>query len=127
MDFSIQKARENEFVETILGRRRYLKEINSRNGVQRAMAERNAINAPIQGSAADIIKKAMIDIQIEIDKLNLNSKMLLQVHDELVFDMFKKEEEILKKVVKEKMENAVKLDTPIVVDLGIGDNWLEAH
>ena len=80
MDFSIEKARENEFVATILGRRRYLKDINSRNGMLRAMAERNAINAPIQGSAADIIKKAMIDVQSEMEKQNLKSKMLLQVH-----------------------------------------------
>ncbi len=127
MDFSIEKARENEFVETILGRRRYLKEINSRNGMLRAMAERNAINAPIQGSAADIIKKAMIDVQQEMEKQNLKSKMLLQVHDELVFDMHKTEEELLKKLVKEKMEQAVKLSVPLTVDLGVGDNWLEAH
>tara|TARA_E500000331_G_scaffold340781_1_gene372450 strand:- start:5504 stop:8275 length:2772 start_codon:yes stop_codon:yes gene_type:complete len=127
MDFSIEKARENEFVETILGRRRYLKEINSRNAVQRAMAERNAINAPIQGSAADIIKKAMIDVQLAIEQENLKSKILLQVHDELVFDMHKSEQEKIKKLVKEKMEKAVELDVPIVVDLGVGDNWLEAH
>ena len=127
MDFSIEKARENEFVETILGRRRYLKDINSRNGMLRAMAERNAINAPIQGSAADIIKKAMIDVQSEIEKQNLKSKMLLQVHDELVFDMHKDEENLLKDLVKRNMENAVELDVPIIVDLGIGNNWLEAH
>ena len=127
MDLSIEKARENKFVETIFGRRRYLKDINSRNGMQRAIAERNAINAPIQGSAADIIKKAMIDVQSEMGKQNLKSKMLLQVHDELVFDMFREEEETLKKLVKEKMENAVELDVPIIVDLGVGDNWLEAH
>ena len=127
MDFSIEKARENEFVATILGRRRYLKEINSRNGMLRAMAERNAINAPIQGSAADIIKKAMIDVQSEIEKQNLKSKMLLQVHDELVFDMHKDEENLLKDLVKRNMENAVELDVPIIVDLGIGNNWLEAH
>lgn len=127
MDFSIEKAREKEFVETILGRRRYLKEINSRNAVQRAMAERNAINAHIQGSAADIIKKAMIDVQLAIEQENLKSKMLLQVHDELVFDMHKSEQEKIKKLVKEKMEKAVELDVPIVVDLGVGDNWLEAH
>ncbi len=127
MDFSIEKARENEFVATILGRRRYLKDINSRNGMLRAMAERNAINAPIQGSAADIIKKAMIDVQSEIEKQNLKSKMLLQVHDELVFDMHKEEENVLKNLVKQNMENAVELDVPIIVDLGIGNNWLEAH
>ena len=119
MDFSIQKARENEFAETILGRRRYLKDINSRNGMLRAMAERNAINAPIQGSAADIIKKAMIDVQSAMEKQNLKSKMLLQVHDELVFDMHKEEEDVLKNLVKIHMQTAVKLGVPIIVDLGI--------
>ena len=127
MEFSIAKARENEFVATILGRRRYVKDINSRNGMLRAMAERNAINAPIQGSAADIIKKAMINIQSEMEKQNLKSKMLLQVHDELVFDMHKEEENVLKNLVKQNMEKAVELDVPIIVDLGIGNNWLEAH
>ena len=127
MDFSIEKARENEFVETILGRRRYLKDINSRNGMLRAMAERNAINAPIQGSAADIIKKAMIDVQREMEQKQLQSKMLLQVHDELVFDMHKSEEEMLKKLVKKNMEQAVQLRAPLIVDLGEGNNWLEAH
>ena len=127
MDFSIEKARENEFVETILGRRRYLKDINSRNGMLRAMAERNAINAPIQGSAADIIKKAMIDVQLQMERQNLKSKMLLQVHDELVFDMHKEEEDELKNLVKKNMEQAVQLDVPLIVDLGCGNNWLEAH
>jgi len=127
MDFSIEKAREHEFVETILGRRRYLKDINSRNGMLRAMAERNAINAPIQGSAADIIKKAMISIHNEMEQKQLQSKMLLQVHDELVFDMHKSEEEVLKKLVKKKMEQAVQLRVPLIVDLGEGNNWLEAH
>ena len=127
MNFSIEKARENEFVATILGRRRYLKDINSRNSMLRAMAERSAINAPIQGSAADIIKKAMIDVQSEMEKQNLKSKMLLQVHDELVFDMHKEEESVLKNLVKQNMENAVELDVPLIVDLGIGNNWLEAH
>ena len=127
MDKSILKARENEFVETILGRRRYLKEINSRNGMMRYFAERNAINAPIQGSAADIIKKAMIDVQQEMENQNLESRMLLQVHDELVFDMKKSEKEILMKIVKEKMEQTIKLDVPLVLDMGMGENWLEAH
>ena len=104
-----------------------MKDINSRNGMLRAMDERNAINAPIQGSAADIIKKAMIDVQSEIEKQNLKSKMLLQVHDELVFDMHKEEENVLKNLVIQNMENAVELDVPIIVDLGIGNNWLEAH
>ena len=127
MDLSINKARDNEFVETILGRRRYLKDINSRNGMIRAFAERNAINAPIQGSAADIIKKAMIDVQQEMKRLKLESRMLLQVHDELVFDMKKSEKEILMKIVKEKMEQTITLDVPLVVDIGFGKNWLEAH
>ncbi len=127
MDLSIQNARDNEFVETILGRRRYLKDINSQNGMMRAFAERNAINAPIQGSAADIIKKAMIDVQQEMEKQNLESRMLLQVHDELVFDMKKSEKEILMKIVKEKMERTIKLDVPLVVDIGVGENWLVAH
>ncbi len=127
MDLSIQNARDNEFVETILGRRRYLKDINSQNGMMRAFAERNAINAPIQGSAADIIKKAMIDVQKEMENQNLESRMLLQVHDELVFDMKKSEKEILMKIVKEKMERTIKLDVPLVVDIGVGENWLVAH
>ena len=127
MDLSIQNARDNEFVETILGRRRYLKDINSQNGMMRSFAERNAINAPIQGSAADIIKKAMIDVQQEMEKQNLESRMLLQVHDELVFDMKKSEKEILMKIVKDKMERTIKLDVPLVVDIGVGENWLVAH
>ena len=127
MDLCIQNARDNEFVETILGRRRYLKDINSQNGMMRAFAERNAINAPIQGSAADIIKKAMIDVQQEIEKQNLESRMLLQVHDELVFDMKKSEKEILMKIVKDKMERTIKLDVPLLVDIGVGENWLVSH
>ena len=127
MDNSIFKARENEYVETILGRRRYLKDINSRNAMMRAFAERNAINAPIQGSAADIIKKAMIDIQSEIESRNLDSRMLLQVHDELVFDVKKTEKETMMALVKEKMEQAIVLDVPLVIDIGVGKNWLEAH
>tara|TARA_B000000532_G_scaffold51390_1_gene39234 strand:+ start:6049 stop:8811 length:2763 start_codon:yes stop_codon:yes gene_type:complete len=127
IDDSIVKARENEYVETILGRRRYLKEINSRNAMMRAFAERNAINAPIQGSAADIIKKAMIDVQKEIESRNLESRMLLQVHDELVFDVKKTEKETLIEIVKEKMEQTVELDVPLVIDIGVGKNWLEAH
>ena len=127
MDQVIIQARKNEYVETILGRRRYLKEINSKNGMMRSFAERNAINAPIQGSAADIIKKAMIDVQEEMEKNNLESKMLLQVHDELVFDMKKNERDILMKIVKEQMEKAIILNVPLVVDIGIGKNWLVAH
>jgi len=127
MEWAINQARENEYVETIMGRRRYLKDINSRNGMIRAMAERNAINAPIQGSAADIIKIAMIEIDKEMTIKKMQSKMLLQVHDELVFDMHKSEAIELKSIVKEKMEQAVKLEVPLVVDIGEGENWLKAH
>src|SRR5690554_279769 len=123
----IEFARENGFVQTISGRRRYLQDINSQNAVVRGAAERNAVNAPIQGSAADIIKIAMINIHKRIKEENLQSKMLLQVHDELVFDAYKPEIEKLQELVKFEMENAFKLDVPLVVDIGIGENWLEAH
>jgi len=127
MDYSIEKAREHGFVETIMGRRRYLKDINSANAVMRGFAERNAINAPIQGSAADIIKKAMIDIHAAMKKENMKSIMTLQVHDELVFDAHKSELEALKVLVKDKMEHAVKTEVPLLVETGVGMNWLEAH
>ena len=123
----IDFARENGYVATVLGRRRYLKDINSQNAVVRGAAERNAVNAPIQGSAADIIKLSMIAIQKRLKNENWKSKMLLQVHDELVFDVPKTEVETLKSMVKTEMENAFKLDVPLVVDIGIGSNWLEAH
>ena len=127
MQWSIDRAREKEYVETIMGRRRYLKEINAKNSVIRAMAERNAINAPIQGSAADIIKIAMIEVDKEIERRKMQSKMLLQVHDELVFDMHRSEAEELKSLVKNKMEQAVSLHVPLIVDIGEGENWLQAH
>jgi len=127
MDSAINKAREFEYVETLMGRRRYLIDINSRNAVIRAVAERNAINAPIQGSAADIVKKAMIEIQNEMQTKGMKSKMLLQVHDELVFDMHNSEKEELKLVVKKQMEQAVELQVPLIVEMGEGLNWLEAH
>ena len=120
-------ARENGYVQTVLGRRRYLKDINSRNAVVRGAAERNAVNAPIQGSAADIIKIAMIHIHQKLKEGNYKTKMLLQVHDELVFDVYKTELEIIKTLVKTEMESAFKLEVPLDVDLDIGDNWLEAH
>lgn len=120
-------ARDHGYVSTVLGRRRYLKDINSQNAIIRGAAERNAVNAPIQGSAADIIKLAMIAIQKQLAKENWSSKMLLQVHDELVFDVPKTEINSLKNMVKTEMENAFKLDVPLVVDIGIGTNWLEAH
>ena len=127
MDLSIQKARDNEFVETLYGRRRYLKDINSRNAVMRAAAERNAINAPIQGTAADIIKIAMIDIANKISKEKLRSKMILQIHDELLFDVAPNEGDILKSIIQECMVNASSLEVPLLVDIGEGNNWLEAH
>ncbi len=123
----IQFARENGYVQTVLGRRRYLKDINASNQVVRGAAERNAVNAPIQGSAADIIKIAMINIYNKLEAEKYQSKMLLQVHDELVFDAYKPEVEKLKVMVKHEMENAYKLTVPLDVDLGVGENWLEAH
>ena len=123
----IDFARDNGYVSTVLGRRRYLKDINSQNAIVRGAAERNAVNAPIQGSAADIIKLAMISIQKELRNKNWKSKMLLQVHDELVFDVPKTELTALKTMVKTKMENAFKIDVPLLVDIGVGANWLEAH
>ena len=123
----VSYARSNGYVETILGRRRYLKDINSRNGVVRGAAERNAINAPVQGSAADIIKKAMINIQKRLKNNNYKSKMLLQVHDELVFDVFKPELNELINLVKMEMEKAHEIKVPLTVDINYGLNWLEAH
>ena len=127
IDSQIHFARENGYVETVLGRRRYLKDINSRNAVVRGAAERNAVNAPLQGSAADIIKVAMINIYNRFEKENFKSKMLLQVHDELVFDAHKDELEIITPIIKQEMENAYSLKVPLIVDIGIGENWLEAH
>ncbi len=123
----IEFARENGYVQTILGRRRYLKDINSQNAIVRGGAERNAVNAPIQGSAADIIKIAMINIHEKLTSENWKSKMLLQVHDELVFDVHNSELEKIKPMIKQEMENAFKLDVPLDVDLGAGKDWLEAH
>ncbi|CAL2089096.1 DNA polymerase I [Tenacibaculum sp. 190524A05c] len=120
-------AREHGYVETILGRKRYLKDINSRNAIVRGAAERNAVNAPIQGSAADVIKLAMINIQKRFEKEQFKSKMLLQVHDELVFDAHNDELETIKPIIKEEMENAFKLSVPLDVEIGLGTNWLEAH
>jgi DNA polymerase I len=127
MDNSILQARETEYVETILGRRRYLRDINSRNITTRGFAERNAINAPIQGSAADIIKIAMVNIQRWMEKEKLKSKMIMQVHDELVFDLHKDEVEIVKENVTKLMKYAVMLEVPMEVEVGVGENWLEAH
>ena len=127
MDECIDFARKNGYVQTIRNRKRYLKDINSSNAVVRGFAERNAINAPIQGSAADIIKIAMINIDAAMEKEKLNSKMILQVHDELVFDVYNPELNILKDLVKYHMENAVNIDVPLTVEMDTGSNWLEAH
>ncbi|MDR6300141.1 DNA polymerase I [Mesonia maritima] len=127
IDEQVEFAREHGYVSTVMGRRRYLKDINAKNHVVRSGAERNAVNAPIQGSAADIIKVAMINIQKRLKSGNYKSKMLLQVHDELVFDIHKDELEELKPIIQSEMENAFKLEVPLDVELGIGQNWLEAH
>ena len=127
IDNQIDFARENGYVKTILGRRRYLRNINSRNTFIRAHDERNAVNMPIQGSAADLIKLAMINIEKELNKLKLKSKMVLQVHDELVFDVLIEEKEIVQKVVEKKMENVYDSNVPLKVDVGFGANWLDAH
>ena len=127
MDDAINKARELTYVETILGRRRYLRDIHSKNQVGRGHAERNAINAPIQGSAADMIKVAMINIHQWMKTSGLKSKMIMQVHDELVFDVYKPELDLMKSKVPELMKNAIKLDVPMEVEVGMGENWLIAH
>ncbi|MEM8892134.1 MAG: DNA polymerase, partial [Bacteroidota bacterium] len=127
MDECVEKAREKGYVETLFGRRRYLADINSRNATVRGFAERNAINSPIQGTAADIIKIAMINLYDALSKSSLKSKMLLQVHDELVFDVHKSEVEEMKALIMDKMVNAVSLDVPMEVEIGTGDNWLQAH
>lgn len=127
MDRVIHQAREHEYVETILGRRRYLRDINSKNATMRGFAERNAINAPIQGSAADMIKVAMINIHRWMKKEKLQSKMILQVHDELVFDVHRDEQSLMQKQIPEFMKTAIDLPVPMDVGLGFGENWLEAH
>jgi DNA polymerase-1 len=127
MDNCVEEAKKRGYVETIMGRRRYLKDINSANAIVRGYAERNAINAPIQGSAADIIKKAMIDIWKEINTQKLKSKMILQVHDELIFDVLPHEKDVLAHIVKNGMQNAVQLNVPLEVEMNFGENWLDAH
>ncbi len=127
MNFSIENAKKTKYTQTLLGRKRFLRDIDSKNGMIRAMAERNAINTPIQGTAADIIKVAMINIEKQLIKNKLKSKMTMQVHDELVFDMYKKEESLLRSIIKEEMEGAINLNVPLVVDIGVGENWLSAH
>ncbi len=127
MATQVQKARNLGYVETILNRKRHLKDINSANFVVKAHAERNAVNAPIQGSAADIIKIAMINIQKKLEEENLKTKMLLQVHDELVFEAPEKEVETASKLIKTEMESAIETKVPLLVEVGVGNNWLEAH
>ena len=127
MEESIKVAKEKGYVETIFKRKRFLPDINSHNAVVRGYAERNAINAPIQGSAADIIKLAMVRIYERFEEEGLKSKMILQVHDELNFNVYKEEAEEVKKIVLEEMENVMKLQVPLIADCGEGENWLEAH
>ena len=127
MDGTVAQAREKGYVETIMQRRRYLPDINSGNAVVRGFAERNAVNAPIQGSAADIIKMAMVEVYRAMKKQPLKSKMILQVHDELVFDIHRSEMEWMKKLVEDAMEHAVKMVVPMEVELQFGENWLDAH
>jgi DNA polymerase-1 len=127
MEMVKEQAKRDGFVETILGRRRYLRDINSGNATVRAFAERNAINAPIQGTAADMIKLAMIKIHEEINQQGLKSKMLIQVHDELVFDAHKDELDLLTNLVKTAMQNALPLKVPVIAEAGWGENWLVAH
>jgi DNA polymerase-1 len=127
MSDTITFAREHGYVETVTGRRRYIRDIRSANNTLRSAAERNAINAPIQGTAADMIKLAMIHIHEEFTRRKLTSRMLLQVHDELVFDLFNPEKNEVLPLVEDKMKTAIALEVPIVVEMGIGQNWLEAH
>jgi DNA polymerase-1 len=127
MDARIEEARACQYVRTLLGRRCAIPDINSKNGAIRGFAERNAINYPVQGSAADIIKLAMVNIYCRLDKEQLDGKLVLQVHDELVFDVPRQEVEVIKALVKEEMEGAVKLSVPLVVEINCGDNWSEAH
>ncbi len=128
MDQSVEQVREKGYAETLMGRRRYLRDIHSKNHTVRSFAERNAINTPIQGSAADMIKLAMIAVQAEMKKRELRSKMILQVHDELIFDVYKPELEELDDLVKTYMSQAMPgLSVPIIVEAGQGANWLEAH
>jgi DNA polymerase-1 len=127
MSSEIEFAREHGYVQTLKGRKRWLKDITSANQTVRSYAERNAINAPIQGSAADMIKIAMINIHKELKAMNLKSRMVLQVHDELVFDVYKPELEIIKPVIEKHMQQALPLKVPVEVGMGVGGNWLEAH
>jgi DNA polymerase-1 len=127
IDRTLEQARERGYVSTLLGRKRRIEEIDSANQQMRSMAENVAVNTPIQGTAADLIKKAMIDVLEEMQAKALSSRMTLQVHDELLFDVPRRELEVMKSLVKERMEGALELDVPVVVEMGHGLNWLEAH
>lgn len=127
MEKSIEKGRKDGYVTTIFGRKRYLRNIQSRNSLLRSNAERNAINAPIQGAAADIIKIAMISIHNKLKESDLKASMILQVHDELIFEVAESYKEAVRDLVVKEMENACTLDVPLVVEHGFGKNWLEAH
>jgi DNA polymerase-1 len=127
MTDTVEFARQHGYVETITGRRRYLRDIRSSNATIRGAAERNAINTPIQGTAADMIKLAMIQIHRELAALKLKTRMILQVHDELIFDLHAPELDAVSALVEDKMKNALSLDVPVVVEIGTGRNWLEAH
>ena len=127
MDKTIAFARENGYVETMMKRRRYIRDINSANANMRGFAERNAINAPIQGSSADMIKIAMIRIHNALNGQNLRSRMIMQVHDELVFDVHREEIEIVKPLIHKMMKEAIPMSVPVEVDINTGENWLEAH
>jgi DNA polymerase-1 len=127
MDNTIAEAHQTGCVSTIFSRRRYLDGINSNNANTRALAERNAINAPIQGSAADIMKMAMVAVAREFKEQKLRSKLILQVHDEIVVDLVASEREVVESIVRRSMEGAAELSIPLVVDVGVGKNWLEAH
>jgi DNA polymerase-1 len=127
MDNSIRIARSKGYVETMFGRRRYLPEVHSNNATVRGMAERNAINSPIQGSAADIIKIAMISVYNAFLRQRVKSTMIIQVHDELVFDVLEDELELVTNLIRKEMEGAVALQVPLLVDIGHGKNWFEAH
>jgi DNA polymerase-1 len=127
MNATVEFAQKHGYVQTVTGRRRYLRDINSANATVRGAAERNAINAPIQGTAADMIKIAMINIHRELQEGKFKTRMLLQVHDELVFDVYRPEEKKVRPIIEEKMKTAIKLDVPIEVEMGSGENWLEAH
>jgi DNA polymerase-1 len=127
MDETLAFARRHGYVETLLGRRRYIRDISSSNNTVRSAAERNAINAPIQGTAADLIKLAMVLIHRDLEGRRLKTRMVLQVHDELVFDLYGPEEGEVRALVEERMTKAIPLDVPLVVEIGVGENWLAAH